>query len=128
MGRSWEGGSQVARAGRDSIVAEMPSPSGTIAQVLAHDRVSAARRHLERTDEGTLAHQAALSSIPAPTGAEGPRGAYLAAAFRDAGLREVRVDEAGNVLAFHPWSVTDANAAPVVLSAHLDTVFGPEVN
>src|SRR5205823_1291311 len=33
-----------------------------MAQLLAHDRVRAARHHIERTDEVTLARQAALSA------------------------------------------------------------------
>src|SRR5207249_3864773 len=47
----------------------------SISRLLAHERIRAARHHLERTDEVTLARQAALSAIPAPTGAEGRRAA-----------------------------------------------------
>src|SRR2546422_605763 len=68
-----------------------------ISSLLSHDRVKAARQHIERTDEATLARQAALSAIPAPTGAEAERAARVAELFREAGLREVRIDEAGNV-------------------------------
>src|SRR5256885_16863484 len=68
-----------------------------ISSLLSHDRVKAARQHIERTDEATLARQAALSAIPAPTGAEGGRAARVADRFRGAGMREVWVDEAGNV-------------------------------
>jgi hypothetical protein len=35
--------------------------------LLAHDRIRAARAHIERSDEVTLARQAELSAIPAPT-------------------------------------------------------------
>jgi acetylornithine deacetylase/succinyl-diaminopimelate desuccinylase-like protein len=96
-----------------------------IRRLLAHDRVRAARRHLERSDEGTLAVQAELSAIPAPTGAEGRRAARLAELFREAGLRDVDLDEAGNV---HGWAAGRRAGPPVVLSAHLDTVFGPDVD
>ncbi len=96
----------------------MPLPE-SIDAVVAHDRVRAARHHIERSDESTLARQAALSAIPAPTGAEGARGAHLAALFRDAGLSDVAVDEVGNVTG---WMGTHREDA-VVLSAHLDTVF-----
>src|SRR5256885_16936296 len=65
--------------------------------LLGHDRVKAARQHIERTDEATLARQAALSAIPAPTGAEAERAARVAELFREAGLGDVRIDEAGNV-------------------------------
>ena len=103
----------------------------TISRLLAHDRVRAARSHLERTDEVTLARQAALCAIPAPTGAEGHRAAHVAELFRAVGLHDVAIDEVGNV---HGWTAGENgrgkgdSGAPVVLSAHLDTVFGPEVN
>src|SRR5438105_871461 len=99
-----------------------------ISRLLAHERIRAARHHIERTDEVTLARQAALSAIPAPTGAEGRRGAHVAELFREIGLSDVAVDHAGNV---HGWLGKNGErsvAGPVVLSAHLDTVFGPEVN
>jgi len=103
-----------------------------ISSLLSHDRVKAARQHIERTDEATLARQAALSAIPAPTGAEAERAARVAELFREAGLREVRIDEAGNVSGWfsgNGGTLQDAAApAPVVLSAHLDTVFGPDVD
>ena len=104
--------------------------------VLLNERVRTARAHIERSDEATLGRQAALSAIPAPTGAEGARGARVAEMFGDAGLTDVQVDEVGNV---RGWYRNDAgnvgaqHAAPphhgsVVLSAHLDTVFGPELD
>src|SRR5437016_14438553 len=103
-----------------------------ISSLLSHDRVKAARQHIEGTDEATLARQAALSAIPDPTGAEAERAARVAELFREAGLREVRIDEAGNVSGWfseNGGTVKDAAApAPVVLSAHLDTVFGPDVD
>jgi acetylornithine deacetylase/succinyl-diaminopimelate desuccinylase-like protein len=96
----------------------------SIDSLIAHERVRAARHHIERADEGTLARQAALSAIPAPTGAEGARAARVAELFREAGLREVGVDDVGNVTG---WSGA-RGGEPVVLSAHLDTVFGPELD
>src|SRR2546425_997819 len=68
-----------------------------ISGLLGHDRVKAARQHIERTDDVTLARQATLSAIPAPTGAEAQRAARVAELFREAGLGDVRIDEAGNV-------------------------------
>jgi len=97
-----------------------------LSRLLAHERIRAARHHIERTDEVTLARQAALSAIPAPTGAEGRRAAHVAELFREIGLRDVAVDQAGNV---HGWLGSNGErSAPVVLAAHLDTVFGAEVD
>src|SRR5229473_189464 len=108
-----------------------------VSRLLAHERIRAARHHIERTDEVTLARQAALSAVPAPTGAEGRRAARIAELFREIGLTDVAVDHAGNV---HGWIRTNGDRstvgaqhaaplpAPVVLAAHLDTVFGAEVD
>src|SRR5436309_174329 len=110
-----------------------------LSRLLAHDRIRAARHHIERTDEVTLARQAALSAIPAPTGAEGRRAAHLAELFREIGLSDVSIDHAGNV---QGWLIPDGTRetlkdsltvagngnAPVVLAAHLDTVFGADVD
>src|SRR5260370_29129231 len=98
----------------------------SMSRLLAHERIRTARHHLERTQEITLARQATLSAIPAPTGAESRRGACIAALFREVGLREVVVDEVGNVRGRAGGN--GAASAPVVLAAHLDTVFGPEVD
>src|SRR5882762_3839418 len=95
-----------------------------VSRLLAHERIRAARHHIERTDEVTLARQAALSAIPAPTGAEGRRAAHVADLFREIGLSDVSIDHAGNV---HGW-LKGNGSPPVVLSAHLDTVFGAEVD
>jgi len=97
----------------------------TLSRLLAHDRIRAARRHVERADAVTLARQAALSATPAPTGAETARGARVAELFREIGLAEVAVDQAGNV---RGWFGNGNGSGPVVLAAHLDTVFGPEVD
>jgi len=99
----------------------MASPD-SIDALVAHDRVRAARHHIARSDEHTLARQASVSAIPAPTGAEGARGAHVADLFREAGLSAVAMDEVGNVTG---WLGDEARREPpVVLSAHLDTVFG----
>ena len=97
--------------------------------LLSHPRIAAARAHLERTDQVTLERQAVLSAVPAPTGAEGLRATRVAELFREVGLASVKVDSAGNVLGWLPnGGKTTDSVAPVVIAAHLDTVFGPEVD
>src|SRR5690348_7028196 len=97
--------------------------------LFSHPRIAAARAHLERTDQLTLERQASLSAVPAPTGAEWLRATRVAELFREVGLVSVKIDSAGNVLGWlnNGQQKTD-NAGPVVLAAHLDTVFGPDVD
>lgn len=79
----------------------------------------------------TLARQVALASIAAPTGAETRRGDAMASEFARLGLVDVRRDEVGNVIARLPATSREAlglhtdetHVAPVVVLAHLDTVF-----
>src|SRR5437667_12092805 len=108
-----------------------------ISGLLGHDRVKAARQHIERTDDVTLARQATLSAIPAPTGAEAQRAARVAELFREAGPGDVRIDEAGNVSGWaHGTGGSERGEggrghpvpAPVALSAHLDTVLASAVS
>ena len=64
-----------------------------------------------------------IAEVPAPTFAEAARGELIAALWRAAGL-EPLIDERGNVVAELP-----GGSGPLVLiAAHLDSVFGPEVD
>src|SRR5947207_10027343 len=67
-----------------------------------------------------------MSEIPAPTGAEAARGRRVAEMFGDAGLDDVTIDAVGNVRGWCGKRETGNDC--VVLSAHLDTVFGPELD
>lgn len=61
-----------------------------------------------------------IQAIPAPTFQETRRADYFLQQFRDWQLSDVQRDAAGNVLARLPGL---ASGRPVVVSAHLDTVF-----
>src|SRR5690606_12547509 len=64
-----------------------------------------------------------IAEVPAPTFAEAARGALVAELWRAAGL-EPSVDDRGNVVAEMP-----GGSGPLVLiAAHLDSVFGAEVD
>jgi acetylornithine deacetylase/succinyl-diaminopimelate desuccinylase-like protein len=90
---------------------------------LAGDRkVQAARKQLRATDQETIADMLALVAIPAPPFGEAARGEWVAAKLRDLGLK-VTIDDVGNVMA---ESGADRKGAPVIVSAHLDTIFPPE--
>ena len=77
--------------------------------------------HFDRDADAILEEQIRICEIPAPTGQETARAAYVADALAGLGL-DVHRDQVGNVIAEHEL----ATDHPIVLSAHLDTVFGPE--
>jgi acetylornithine deacetylase/succinyl-diaminopimelate desuccinylase-like protein len=52
----------------------------------------------------------------------------VAELFRQIGLANVKIDAAGNVLGWWEMGNGERGMGPVVLAAHLDTVFGPEVD
>ena len=83
-------------------------------------RLAPARARLAASDERLLHTQIALSEIPAPTGSEQARGASVAARFRALGLHDVRTDDVGNVLGARQGT---SNESPILVCAHLDTVF-----
>jgi tripeptide aminopeptidase len=83
-------------------------------------RLAPARARLAQADERLLRTQIALSEIPAPTGDETARGASVAARFRALGLHDVETDDVGNVSGSRRGA---SNEAPVLICAHLDTVF-----
>jgi acetylornithine deacetylase/succinyl-diaminopimelate desuccinylase-like protein len=86
-----------------------------------HPPLQPLRRQVHQTDEQTLAEQLALVRIPAPPFAEEARGEHVLRRFTELGLADPRRDEVGNVLA--EWMPPGAEGAPVVVAAHLDTVF-----
>ena len=105
----------------------MPTVSTVLAGVRGALRgpLAALRQH----DDLVVRTQVRIAELPAPTGMEAERGRLVNRWFRRAGLHQVHTDEAGNVLALRP-AFRSANAspgtsalAPVVVLAHLDTVF-----
>lgn len=70
---------------------------------------------LDRLIRNTLTIQA----IPSPTFRESQRAAFIQSAFADAGLTNIETDLAGNVYG----AIRGGSNPPVILSAHLDTVF-----
>jgi acetylornithine deacetylase/succinyl-diaminopimelate desuccinylase-like protein len=82
-------------------------------------------RHAEETDEQTLTDQSDVTNVPAPPFGEEERGRLMARLMEEAGLEGVWTDEVGNVIASRPGT---RGHAPVVVSAHLDTVFPREID
>lgn len=91
--------------------------------LLAHRAVQAARTRVHRDDRRTLAEQLELVAIPAPPFGEVQRAGEVALRMQACGL-EVSTDSAGNVLGSLP-TVHDTDAPPVLIAAHLDTIFPP---
>ncbi|MGD2071391.1 MAG: M20/M25/M40 family metallo-hydrolase, partial [Gemmatimonadota bacterium] len=89
-------------------------------ELLASDPVRQAADLIRRWDERTLGWQAELTEIPAPPYGEEARAARMAELFEDAGLAAPEIDQEGNVLALLDGP---GGGSPLILSAHLDTVF-----
>lgn len=67
----------------------------------------------------------AVQQIPAPPFGESQRSAFMRERFKVEGLKDVTADELGNVYGCLPGS---GSARPVVVTAHLDTVFPFDVD
>ena len=85
-----------------------------------HAALAPSRARLRARDPEIVRTQVAVSEIAAPTGEESHRGDWIAERFRRLGLRDVHRDAAGNVVG---WRGAERDDAPVVVCAHLDTVF-----
>ena len=82
-------------------------------------RVAAARRRIKALDQQTIADMLAIVQIPAPPFGEDKRAAFVAEQLRALELA-VEVDEVGNVTAASSGA---ADLPPIIVAAHLDTVF-----
>ena len=79
-------------------------------------------------DQGTsiLEEQVELARVPAPPFQERTRGDAIASKLGALGLAP-QFDELGNLLAWIPPGAGPAGAPPVIVAAHMDTVFGADV-
>lgn len=93
------------------------SPVEKIAQ---DDQVQSALKSLESNMRETVDLAIAIQQIPSPTFEEGRRADYIESLYRNNGLSDVRKDDIHNV--FGRIAGSDSQS-PVVVSAHLDTVF-----
>jgi acetylornithine deacetylase/succinyl-diaminopimelate desuccinylase-like protein len=96
-----------------------PSPA-TTATTSTHRSLAAARARLAAHDDAIIRSQIAIAQIAAPTGEEQERGSWVARRYADVGLCDIHADDAGNVIGRRPGA---RDLAPVVICAHLDTVF-----
>ena len=108
-----------------SHAAAQDQPSTIGARLLATPAIKNAVDATRRNEPAIIEEQVRLCEIEAPPFKEQKRAAALKATFEGLGLRNVRIDGAGNVLGERP------GAAPrphLVFSAHLDTVFPEGTN
>jgi tripeptide aminopeptidase len=82
--------------------------------------IKAALDAVQKNEPRFIEEQIRLCEIPAPPFKEEVRGKELQRLFLAAGLKDVRIDKAGNVIGVRPGKSAHPN---VLLAAHLDTVF-----
>jgi tripeptide aminopeptidase len=100
------------------------APDDRRLQLVAGDILAGSRRivrTIHRTDDQTISDQIEVTSIPAPPFGEEVRAAWMADRLARYGALDVRLDEIGNVVGRLPGG--DPTRAPIVVAAHLDTVF-----
>ncbi|HSG82309.1 MAG TPA: M20/M25/M40 family metallo-hydrolase [Gemmatimonadota bacterium] len=84
---------------------------------------TAARAWLAKQGASILAEQIELARIPAPPFEERTRAEAIATRLADLGLASA-FDEVGNLHAWFPRNAA-VDTPPIVIAAHVDTVFGP---
>ena len=104
------------------MTARAPASADTTS---THRSLAAAHARLAARDDAILRTQIAIAQIAAPTGEEHERGDWIARRFRDCGLSNIETDAVGNVIARRSGV---ADLPPVVICAHLDTVFPRETD
>lgn len=95
--------------------------SAALAAVWEHPCVKQGLLFIERDAARTLEEQFALTAIEAPPFKEQARAAHFRELLARSGLPDARIDQEGNVIAVRKGAST--NAAALVVSAHLDSVF-----
>jgi tripeptide aminopeptidase len=99
-----------------------------VTALAAQRPVHAAFAWLHGNPKTIMDWQMEMVAIPAPPFGEQARSEWLAARFAEAGLSQVEIDAAGNVLGTLPAAKLppESTGPLVVLSAHIDTVFPAE--
>ncbi len=87
--------------------------------LMQRSEIQKALEHIENNYPRFIEKQIQISEIPAPPFKESVRAQFIASEFTRLGLKEVSIDEIGNVLGWR-YGNTEQTLA---ISAHLDTVF-----
>jgi acetylornithine deacetylase/succinyl-diaminopimelate desuccinylase-like protein len=107
------------------LFAILSAHAQTPVELMNDPAVGAALDAGRRNEPAALDEQARICEIPAPPFHEEARGRELKRLFEALGLRDVRIDKAGNVIGVRPGKSAHPN---LVFSAHLDTVFPEGTN
>src|SRR5262245_5552075 len=111
---------------RETVPGSTQGSQAEIGSRLIQDpAVTTAIDRIKRGEPRVLDDQIRLCEIPAPPFKETRRAEAFRQELQSLGLQNVRIDRAGNVIAERPG--TDPKPR-LVLSAHLDTVFGEDVD
>ncbi|MFQ3582733.1 MAG: M20/M25/M40 family metallo-hydrolase [Chloracidobacterium sp.] len=106
-----------------SVQLAKPTPEAVVQFLSQSPLLEQLREHFTASAEAITCEQIAITEIPAPPFHESVRSGFVAAQLREAGLTGVRQDAEGNVYGWLPGA--DTTHPPVVVAAHLDTVFPP---
>src|SRR5829696_2356125 len=107
----------------------MPPPAArgpaVVDTAITHRTLTPAHARLAAHDDAIIRAQITVAQIAAPTGEEQERGSWVSRRFRDCGLSDIHSDAVGNVIGRREGA---ARLPPVVICAHLDTVFPRETD
>src|ERR1039457_7221453 len=95
------------------------------AQLMLNPAVKQALAAVKRNEPHFIEEQIRICKIPAPPFHEETRARELERLFQQLGLRDVRIDKAGNVIGVRPGAAAHPN---LLFQAHLDTVFPEETD
>jgi tripeptide aminopeptidase len=90
------------------------------AALMREPAIKAALDAAVRNEPHFIEEQIRVCEIPAPPFKEEARGKEMARLFQQLGLKDVRIDKAGNVIGVRPGAAAHPN---LLFQAHLDTVF-----
>lgn len=108
-----------AAASLGAVLAATPSLAQQV-RVPDNARVRQALEYVQRTEPQTIEEQIAICQIEAPPFKEAKRAEDYKRRFEALGLKNVRIDAEGNVIAERPG---EPGEPVIVISGHLDTVF-----
>src|SRR5437868_361708 len=90
------------------------------AALMQDPTIKAALAAAQKNEPHFIEEQIRVFEIPAPPFKEEARGKELERIFKQLGLKDVRIDKAGNVIGVRPGAAAHPN---LLFQAHLDTVF-----